>query len=105
VRRRNVVLLPEAKADLRWIYDTVARAAGPHAAIRYIERIEAYCRGFDFASKRGTLREDLRPGLRIVGFERRVTLAFVVEVNEVVISRIFYGGANWEDEFIEEGED
>ncbi|MFE0753304.1 type II toxin-antitoxin system RelE/ParE family toxin [Inquilinus sp. NPDC058860] len=104
MKRRRVVLLPEAQADLRWIYDTVDHAAGPVTAMRFVERIETYCRGFDYASKRGTLRNDLRPGLRIVGFERRVTVAFAVEADDVVIFRLFYGGANWEAELAEGGE-
>jgi plasmid stabilization system protein ParE len=79
-----------------------SRAAGRVTSIRYIERIEAYCRGFDYASERGTRHDEVRPGLRIVGFERRVSIAFRVETDEVVIFRIFYGGANWADEFIED---
>jgi toxin ParE1/3/4 len=98
VKRRHIVLLPEALADLRWIYDTIEIAAGNVTAIRYIERNEAYCQGLDYASKRGTRRDDLRPGLRVVGFERRVTVTFTVESDQVVIFRVFYGGANWEDE-------
>jgi len=98
VKRRHVVLLPEAQADLLWIYDTVAHASGNLTAIRYIERIERFCLGLDYASERGTLRDDVRPGLRITGFERRLTVAFTVEGDQVVILRVFYGGANWEDE-------
>ncbi|RUU82581.1 MAG: type II toxin-antitoxin system RelE/ParE family toxin [Mesorhizobium sp.] len=98
MKRRHIVLLPEALADLRWIYDTIEIAAGNVTAIRYIERNEAYCQGLDYASKRGTRRDDLRPGLRVVGFERRVTVTFTVESDQVVIFRVFYGGANWEDE-------
>lgn len=37
-------------------------------------------------------------GLRVVGFERRVTVTFTVESDQVVIFRVFYGGANWDDE-------
>jgi len=104
VKRRRVVLLAQAQADLRWIYDTIEGRAGPSTALRYVERIEAYCRGFDHAAERGAKRGDIRPGLRIVGFERRVTIAFTVEADEVVILRIFYGGANWPDELEERGD-
>ena len=47
-------------------------------------------------SERGHRRDDVRPGLRIVRFERRVTVAFAVEVERVVVLRLFYGGRNWE---------
>ena len=42
--------------------------------------------------ERGRQRDDLRPGLRIVGFERRVSIAFHVSPDTLVIDRIFYGG-------------
>ena len=100
MKRRHVVLLPEAQADLLWIYDTVAHASSNLTAIRYIERIERFCLGLDYASERGTRRDDVRPGLRIVGFERRLTVAFAIDGDQVAILRVFYGGANWEDELV-----
>src|SRR4030088_3019101 len=42
--------------------------------------------------ERGTRRDDLRPGLRVTGFERRVTIAFHVTAEAVIIDRILYGG-------------
>ncbi len=42
--------------------------------------------------ERGTLRDDIRPGLRTVGFERRMTIAFHVESKRVVIDRVLYAG-------------
>jgi toxin ParE1/3/4 len=41
-------------------------------------------------------RDDIRPGLRTIGFERRATIAFQVKRAEVVIVRIFYGGQDYE---------
>jgi toxin ParE1/3/4 len=49
------------------------------------------------ASHRGTRRDDIRPGLRVVGFERRVTIAFHVDDTTVTIDRILYGGREIED--------
>jgi toxin ParE1/3/4 len=48
------------------------------------------------ASERGTLRNDIRKNLRIVGFEKRVTVAFTVNSSSVFILRIFWGGQNWQ---------
>jgi toxin ParE1/3/4 len=92
VRKRDVVFSPEAQADLIGLYDYIAESSGSARAIAYIGRIEAYCRGFELVGERGTRRDDIRPGLRIVGFERRVTIAFHVDGTRVVINRIFYGG-------------
>jgi toxin ParE1/3/4 len=91
------VFTPEARNDLFEIYDWIAAKASPQIAITYIDRIEAYCLGFELASERGHRRDDISPGLRIVGFERRVTIAFAVDDDRVTILRLFYGGQNWED--------
>lgn len=64
-------------------------------ALSYIERLEAYCTGFETAGERGQRRNDIRAGLRIVGFERRVAIAFTVSNTEVTILRLYYGGQNW----------
>ncbi len=99
MRQWRVVFSPDAQADLQWLYDAIATAANRVTAMRYLDRIEARCRGLEYASERGNRRDDIRPGLRVVGFERRVTVAFVVETDHVVILRLFYGGANWEEAF------
>jgi len=38
------------------------------------------------------VRSDHRPGLRVVGFERSASVAFVVEDDSVIILRIFHRG-------------
>lgn len=98
MKRRRVVFAPEARIDLLNIYDWIAEAANPAVAVGYIERLENWCMSFDIASERGRAREDIRPGLRVVGFERRLTVAFTVSENEIIILRLFQGGRDWENE-------
>lgn len=93
--RRTVVLSPDARSDLSAIYDWIAGQASPDVALGYIERLESCVRGFDVASERGTRRDDVRQGLRTIGFERRVTIAFEVTDDRVTILGFFYGGRNW----------
>lgn len=88
----TVVLSPAAQADLISLYDYIAEQASSAVAERYVERIYEHCASFDIAAERGTKREDLRPGLRTVGFRRRVTIAFHVEPETVTIDRVLYGG-------------
>jgi toxin ParE1/3/4 len=95
--RREIVFSPEAAEDLLQLYEWIEARAGPGIAIAYIDRIEEFCAGFDVASERGHLREDIRPGLRIIGFERRLTIAFTVTEAEIVFLRLFYGGQDWEE--------
>jgi toxin ParE1/3/4 len=94
--RRKVVFSPEARADLFALYDYIAEQSSPIRAMGYIERIESYCLGFDLGGERGTRRDDVRPGLRIVGFERRLTIAFHVDRRTVTTDRIFYAGRDVE---------
>ena len=102
MKRRVVVYTLDAGDDLDRIYNIVAEASSATTADRYDSRIRAFCERLDYGSERGTRRDDVRPDLRVVGFERRVTVAFTVEPERVVILRVFYGGANWSDEL---GED
>jgi plasmid stabilization system protein ParE len=49
--------------------------------------------------RRGTLRDDIRPGLRLIGFERRALIAFRIKRRSVAILRILYGGRSVERAF------
>ena len=92
---RIVVLAPEARDDLLHLYAWIAEAASPTVALSFIERVETYLRGLDVASERGTRRDDIRPGLRTVGFARRLTIAFTVDASQVTILCVFYAGCDW----------
>ncbi|MFZ1682121.1 MAG: type II toxin-antitoxin system RelE/ParE family toxin [Rhizobiaceae bacterium] len=96
MKSRTVFFSPEALEDLEHIYDWIADAGSPNAAMAYVQRIESACRSLDLASNRGQARDDIRPGLRTVGFERRLTIAFTVGSESVTILRIFAGGRDWE---------
>jgi toxin ParE1/3/4 len=96
MKERKVVFSLDAEAELLELYEWIANAASPDVAFGYVTRIEAFCQRLGIASERGQSRDDIRPGLRIIGFERRVTVAFKVELDRVVILRLFYGGRDWE---------
>ncbi|ESQ86726.1 hypothetical protein ABENE_18000 [Asticcacaulis benevestitus DSM 16100 = ATCC BAA-896] len=68
-------------------------------ADRYIQRIVDYCLGLDTFPERGKVRDDLMPGLRTVGFERRVTIAYFVTGEVVLIEGVYYAGQNFEESF------
>jgi toxin ParE1/3/4 len=93
---RRVVFAPEAQEDLLRLYDFIDKRAGPERAQAYTERVASYCAKLEDFPERGTRRDDLRPGLRIIGFERRMTIAFHVTADRVTIDRVFYGGRDWE---------
>lgn len=62
-----------------------------------------FCESLGMLPERGHRRDDLRPGLRVVGFKRRVTIAFEIAGQLVTILGIFYGGADYERRFKERG--
>lgn len=88
----SVHLLPEAEDDLVHLYRYIARHASPIIARHYINRIRLFLAGLSHFPERGTVRDEIEPGLRIVGFERRASIAFKVHGDEVVIVRILYAG-------------
>jgi len=60
------------------LYDYISAHAGEKIAWDYICRIREACLGLADFPERGTRRDDILPGLRVIGFERRVTIAFRV---------------------------
>lgn len=96
MKKYEVSFRPLAEADLSGIYRHIVQEGGHEIAGGYIDRIEAACMGLEILPKRGTARDDMRPGLRTMGFERRATIVFQVKRSEVVIARLFYGGQDFE---------
>lgn len=88
----EVVFAPEAQLDLLDLYDMVAEGGGGERALAYVERIQAACLRLAVFPERGTRRDDVRRGLRVIGFERRVAVAFHVDAGRVVIDRVLHGG-------------
>ncbi|HTQ22296.1 type II toxin-antitoxin system RelE/ParE family toxin [Mycobacterium sp.] len=68
------------------------RAGSAEAAARYTEGIVAYCEELATFPHRGSGRDDIRSGLRTIGFRRRVVIAFAVLDQTVAISGVIYGG-------------
>ncbi|WP_246732974.1 MULTISPECIES: type II toxin-antitoxin system RelE/ParE family toxin [Rhizobium] len=81
------------------IYNFVRKTSASSIVARdYVARIKTFVSGFETHPERGSIRDHVRPGLRIVGFERRVSVAFVVEPIEVVVLRILYAGQRFESD-------
>ncbi len=67
-------------------------------AVGTVELIREYIKGMSDTPHRGTKRDDLRPGLRIVPFRKRTIIAFEIDDTAMVVSilRVFYGGQDYE---------
>jgi toxin ParE1/3/4 len=86
----------QARADLFAIYGYVEEASGVQTAGAYVQRIEAVCLALTSFPERGTLREDVHPPVRTLGFERRATIVFRIADTEIEILRVLYGGQDIE---------
>ncbi len=99
----RVVFDPIAEMQLADLYEYISQSSGyEERAEGYINRILSFCLALATFPERGTQRNDIRPGLRSVGFEGRVTITFIVRDSFVVILGIFYGGQNIEAFFSNE---
>jgi toxin ParE1/3/4 len=96
VRRHRGTFRPTAERDLFRLYEYIASEGSTERAGAFVGRIEDACLSLRTSPERDTRRDDIRPGLRIMGFERRVAIVFRVARAEVVIVRIFYGGQDYE---------
>ncbi|MBB4235656.1 type II toxin-antitoxin system RelE/ParE family toxin [Rhizobium esperanzae] len=91
-----------AEAELDELYELLLTRAGPVIAGAYVQGLYDFIDDLAAFPERGTVREGSVPGLRIIGYRRRVTIAFVVQGNDVVILGVFYGGRNVTVEMLEE---
>jgi antitoxin ParD1/3/4 len=62
----------------------------------FSESIVAFCESLANFSHRGIARDDLRPGLRTIGYRKRVVIAYAVLNETVAIIGIFSGGRDHE---------
>lgn len=100
----ELFLRPAAEDDLAELYDYITdRSGDPAVAIAYIRRIRQWCEHLRIFPLAGRARDDLRPGVRITSFERRVVIAYtLLPSGDVEIGRFFYGGRDYEALFRDE---
>ena len=85
----NVIFAPKASDDLENLLVYLRDEAVPETARNHVGKIVDYCLSFETLPERGAVRDDLRPGLRVVGYRGKASIAFVVEENIVSIPRVF----------------
>jgi plasmid stabilization system protein ParE len=95
----RVVYAPEAEAQLLTLFFQIATASSPEIAARYTDAFVEQCESLKTFPMRGAQRDDVRPGVRVFGFRKRVSIVFDVEGLTVTILGIFYGGQDFEAAF------
>lgn len=92
----RIIFTPEARDQLDQLHAYIAAAANAEIASGFVNGIIDHIAGLEDFPRRGTARDDVRPGLRTMGWRRRVTIAFMVEQCDVVVIGVFYGGRDFE---------
>lgn len=88
---------PLAKRDLDAIAGWIIDHAGAEVAHRKLAEIERTITDLAHLPHRGSIRDDIEPGLRAIPAARRAVIAFTVDdaTTEVLIQAVTYGGADW----------
>lgn len=93
----SVVFTPEAEEHLTDLYHYIAEHSSPVVAESYVGSIVRYCEGLSQFPHRGSVRNDIRPGLRLTNYKGRTVIAFLVDDTKmlVAVAGVFYGGQNY----------
>lgn len=93
---RQIVVSAEARTQLDDLYNYISAVASSDTASKFTTAILDQLATLEAFPNIGIVRDDILPGLRTLGFRRRVTIAFAVKPTEVLIVGIFYGGQDFE---------
>ncbi len=88
---------PAVSSDLDNIAQWLIDYAGPASAARRLAEIEAVIDSLAQLPHKGTVRDEIAPGLRAIPAGRKAVIAFTVDeaVREVLIHAVSYAGADW----------
>jgi len=83
----------DLEAITRWIIDY----AGADVARRKLTEIEQAITDLARTPHKGSVRDEIVPGLRAIPAARRAVIAFTVDdsTREVLVQAVTYGGADW----------
>jgi toxin ParE1/3/4 len=91
----------DAARHLGELYEYIAESSSPNSAAAFTESIVSFCEGVAVAPMIGTSRDDVRSGLRTIGFKKRAVVAFVVRDDAVSVIGIYYGGREYESPLLQ----
>jgi toxin ParE1/3/4 len=101
MRHLKVEYRPEAFSDLEAIYRYIwSRSQNKSTAREFVRRIKKRCSKIGLVPHRGSPRNELEPGLRMVPFERSAVILYRVEADRVRVTNVFYGGRDYETLFL-----
>ncbi len=91
----RVILTPSARQNLLAIADYISAESSDAIAADFCNALLLECESFSVFPKRGSVRGDVRSGMRVISFRKRVSVAFEVTEDAVNILAFWYAGRNW----------
>lgn len=88
----EIIYRSEAETELDQLLTHISEVAGWPVAIDYVGGIVECIDGLRTFPKRGTVRSEILPGLRIIGYKRSASIAFVVTETAVIVLGVFHRG-------------
>lgn len=95
-RAKDVAFSPEAEAQILALYEYLAVKASPAIAKTYVDAVIERCERLGATPLAGVARDDVRRGLRVTFFRKRIAIAYSVAARTVTVLAIFYGGQDYE---------
>ena len=105
MKAKAIVFRPEADADIFALYEYIAQLSGSiKTAYEFTQRVRSTCMKLEYFSERGTMRNEIKDGLRILIHEHKTVIAYFIHGDIVEITNIFHGGRDWESIIANENE-
>ena len=98
----RIIYHSKAEAELDKLYADIALEAGTRIAGDFVDGVLAFIESLNTFPERGTVRDGNIPGLRIIGYRRSVSVAFVVQGEEVTVLGVFARGRDVTDDLLSE---
>lgn len=98
----RIVFHTQAETELDKLYADIAAKAGFRIAGDFVDGILTFIDALTTFPKRGTVRESRIEGLRIIGYKRSISVAFVVRGDNVLILGVYAPGRDIDDAVLRE---
>ena len=94
----RVVFTPYAERQLDWLHRYITEHSFETRADAYVARLVTFCQNLVRFPERGTPRDEILVGLRTTVLARRVTIAYLVDGDTIVIEGIYGRGRDYEQD-------
>jgi len=97
----HVTVASAVYAKLAEQQDYLSWRAGEAIATQYIDGILGYLAGLETFPRRGHRRDDLLPGLMVIGYGKSANIAVVIEGAHCYVVGLFFGGEDYEESLLD----